>query len=164
MDALTAIASRKSTRSYRKAPLPKDTLLTILRAGSSAPVALGDYRNVHMTVVRQPNVLRMLGGDEPFYGAPVLVLISARSTPYPNIEHLNAACMIQTMCIAATALGVGSVYISGASQAALENAEALAALALPDGYTPVAAVALGYPAQALSETDTLKNQVTINHV
>lgn len=164
MDALIAIASRKSTRSYRETPLAEDALRTILGAGSSAPVALGDYGNVHMTVVRTPEIMRMLGGDRPFYGAPVLVLISARSTPYPNIEHLNAACMIQTMCIAATALGVGSVYISGASEAALESPDALAALALPEGCTPVAAVALGYPTEPLCETAAFKNTVAIDYV
>lgn len=164
MDTLTAIASRKSTRQYLSAPLAEDALSTILSAGSSAPVALGDYTNVHMTVVQNPETLRMLGGDQPFYGAPALVLISARSTPYPNIEHLNAACMIQTMCIAATALGVGSVYISGASEAALADGEALAALGLPKGYAPVAAVALGYPAEPLPEATAFKNKVAVHYV
>lgn len=164
MDALIAIATRKSTRSFDSKPLSQDTLKTILGAGSSAPVALGDYSNMHMTVVQNAEILKALGGDTPFYGAPVLVMISAKETPYPNIEHLNAACMIQTMCIAATALGVGSVYISGASEAAKESAEAMSLLVLPEGYTPVAAVALGYPTKALLETADFKNTTGINYV
>lgn len=164
MDALTAIATRRSTRSYAPTPLPEDILRTILGAGSSAPVALGDYSNMHMTVVRDAAVRRLLGGENPFYGAPALVMISAKETPYPNIAHLNAACMIQTMCIAATALRIGSVYISGASEAAMESREAMASLALPEGYTPVAAVALGYPKEALVETTAFKNTTGVNDV
>lgn len=164
MDALTAIATRKSIRSYASTPLPEDILRTILGAASSAPVALGDYSNVHMTVVRNAGLLKQLGGEKPFYGATTLVMISAKESPYPSIEHSNAACMIQTMCIAATALSIGSVYISGASEAAKEDRAALALLALPEGYTPIAAVALGYPKEALRVTTAFKNSTGISYV
>ncbi|MGI6664030.1 MAG: nitroreductase family protein [Christensenellaceae bacterium] len=166
METLTAIATRKSVRAYLPEQISKDNLNTILGAGSSAPVALGDYGNVHFTVVQDKATLSMLadGDEKPFYGAPTLVLISAKATPYPNIEYFNTGCILQNMFITATALGLGSTFISGASEVAQSNPDTLATLNLPQGYTPVAAAALGYAKTPLQETAGFKNKVSINQI
>jgi nitroreductase len=136
MNTLTAIATRKSTRAYLPKQISTEDLNTILGAGSSAPVALGDYGNVHFTVIQNKEMLARLGGGEnPFYGAPTLVLISAKQTPYANIEFFNAGCILENMFIAATSLGLGSVFISGASEAAQGEPELLSAASLPSCFT-----------------------------
>ena len=167
MKALIAIATRKTTRDFKRDQITETELDTILGAGSSAPAALGDYGNIHFTVVENSGLLLRLSGEskkKPLYGAPTLVLISAKPTPYPNIEFFNTACVIENMLIAATALGLGSAIISGASEEANGNPGLLAELGLPESYFPVGAVALGYPAKPLGEKTDFKRTVKINRI
>jgi nitroreductase len=165
MNTLTAIATRRSIRKYLSKQIDGNDLNTILGAGSSAPVALGNYSNIHFTVIQNKAILAQLA-DEPegkaFYGAPTLILISAAKTPYPNIEFFNAGCALENMFLAATSLGLGSVFISRASDEATSNSHLLASLNLPDGYAPVAAVAIGHPLSPLTELSDFKNGVSIN--
>jgi Nitroreductase len=165
MEALTAIATRKSVRAFLPEQISTDDLNTILGAGSSAPVALGDYGNVHFTVIQKKEMLVQLGGRKsPFYDAPTLVLISAKKTHYPNIEFFNVGCILENMFLAATTLGLGSVFISSASEVAQSDPKLLAALDLPRHFFPVAAVVLGYSKEPIKETTAFKNKVKVNRI
>jgi nitroreductase len=119
-----AIRLRKSVRSYIQKEVSPEDLNTILLAGCAAPVGMGAYDTLHMTVVTNKNLLdeiaavaaEMFGrpGLNPFYGSTNVVIISSKPNPtIPGIEYANAGCVIENMMLAATSLGLGSVFLMG---------------------------------------------------
>jgi FMN reductase [NAD(P)H] len=159
MDALEAIAKRKSVRSYKKDQISDKDLETILEAGKSGPGG-GAY---HISVIQKPELLKkindmtksaMLNGNdfsksrasipgyEPLYGAPTMLLLSAGD---PN-GIANTSCSAENMLVAATALGFGSCYLMSIRGAfAGDDGIALAKeCALPEGYSVNCAVIVGH--------------------
>ena len=156
MNTFDAILSRKSVRSYTGEPITDEQLEKILLAGNAAPIAMGKYGDVHLTIVTNPELLERINvaggtmfGDparKVLYGAPTLVVVSAvvpEELPQANVAFSNAAIVVENMALAATDLGVGNVLIWGAIRAVNLDADLVAAFELPEGFTPCCALALG---------------------
>ena len=100
-------------------------------------------------------------GMNPFYGAPTVVIVSAKKSETENIEYSNAACVIENMLLAATDLGIGSVYLWGFIIALNLNDSLLKELNIPEGFTPISGIALGYPKTDLCEK-ALEQKIGLN--
>lgn len=146
--------SRCSCRSYTTEPVSSAELDAVLTAGNAAPVGMGAYHTIHMTVIRNKGFLASLSkitadfmkrDGDPLYGTPTLILISAKPGMPPTIEYQNTGTIIENMMLAATDLGLGSVYLMGAIAALKTDSNLVAKLELPDGFVPIAAMALGHP-------------------
>ncbi|MDR1617109.1 MAG: nitroreductase family protein [Syntrophomonadaceae bacterium] len=159
MDAIKAIEKRKSIRSYVSKPVETDKINTLARAANSAPKSGG----FHISVVTNTSILldidekaleamKNSGNDflmqradtpgyRPIYGAPALFVISAEKGPY---AQATASCSATAVTIAATALGLGSCYMISPILALTADSGLPAKIGVPEGYTPVCAVALGY--------------------
>ncbi len=140
MDYLELLRYRRSTRNFTDEQISQDDLTNILTAANSAPVGSNLYRDIHLTVVQNRDVLDKLSeaaakrwedkakvkkiiGDipiaelsrnvyDPFYGAPTVIFVSHREhNIQPGIEFSNVACITYSMHLAATALGLGSVLM-----------------------------------------------------
>lgn len=140
MEYFDLLRHRKSTRSFSAQPVSPEHLALILEAANSAPVGSNLYRDLHLTVVQNREVLDLLseaalkrfqdkakvkklagetrGVDlnarsfDPFYNAPAVIFIShRRQTLQPGIEFSNAACLACFMHLAAADLGLGSVFM-----------------------------------------------------
>lgn len=156
MELSQAIFTRCSCRSYTDQPVSEEHLNAVLAAGNAAPVGMGAYGTVHLTVIRSKEFIAALSqatcefmkreGD-PLYGAPILILVSAKPAMPPTIEFQNTGTIMENMMLAATDLGLGSVYLMGAIAALKTKPELVAQLNLPEGFVPVAAAALGHPTQ-----------------
>jgi len=175
METLKAIAMRKSTRAYKAEQITDQELDTILGAGCAAPVGMGAYDTIHLTVLQNQDLMdeitnaaaKAFGNPnmKPFYGAPTVVIVSStKNSRVPNIEYANAACIIENMLIAATELGLGSVYLWGLLRALNASPDLLKKLDLPEGFIPVSAIALGYPVEPLTDVKELKKTISINIV
>lgn len=173
MELIKAIAIRKSTRSYKSEQISDESLNTIIKAGCAAPVGMGAYDTIHLTVVQNAdllnkitNIAREFFGNpkaNPLYDAPTLVIVSSKpNEKAPSIGLANASCIIENMSLAATDLGVGSVYLLGFVFAISKNEELLKELNLPSGFVPDAAIALGYPTEPLTQVKELKEAIGIN--
>lgn len=157
MEFSQVLMTRCSCRSYTAEPVSEDALNTVLAAANAAPVGMGAYGTVHLTVIRDRDFFAKLSeatcafmkreGD-PLYGAPVLILVSARPGMPPNIEYHNTGAIMENMLLTATDLGLGSVYLMGAIAALNATPELVARLDLPEGFVPIAAAAIGHPAQS----------------
>jgi nitroreductase len=152
MDYFELLRYRKSTRKFTKEQISNNNLSDILAAANSAPVGSNLYRDVHLTVVQNRDVLDKLSeaaakrwedkvkmkkivGDttgielnrkefDPFYGAPTVIFVSHRRQDLqPGIEYSNAACITYSMHLAAANLGLGSVFMWGALEAMREIPE-----------------------------------------
>jgi len=171
METMKTIAIRKSTRSYTDEPVPQEALDKILLAGCAAPVGRGAYGSLHITVVNTPEAFAKISAaaeaagrpGKVGFGAPVLVVISSEASQIPALDIANAACVAENMIIAATDLGIGSVYVFGPANA-IKSTEGLAAeLGIPEGYFPEAAVVLGVPTEPLTEERELTLKIAVNY-
>ena len=138
MDALEAIAKRKSTRSFTDEMVTEEVLQNILKAGMSAPIGLAKYDTLHITVVQKEELITCifdeseamisatLGFRKSFnYGAGTMIIVSSQPAYREGMEYCHGGIIIENMVIAATALGVDSC-IMGAPVAALAENKALA--------------------------------------
>lgn len=155
METLDALITRKTIRKYKKEQIKEAELDTILRAGGVAPVGMGDYASVHLTVIQNPALLKKISEgvkaavpgmktDDPIHGAPTLVIVSsAPNERMPAIGDFNAGCILENMMIAATDIGVGSVFMLS-TILAFSDPKLTGELKLPAGFKPLAAAAFGY--------------------
>ena len=155
MEFYQAVFTRCSCRSYTDAPVSETELNAILAAANAAPVGMGAYHTVHLTVIRNKEFMAAVSAatqeflkreDDPLYGVPVMVLVSAKPGMPPAIEFQNASTIIQNMLLTATDLGLGSVYLMGSIAAMKTKPELVAKLGLPEGFVPIAAAGIGHAA------------------
>jgi len=173
METLKAIVKRHSTRSFSDRPVPADVLNTILAAGCAAPVGMGDYGSLHLTVITGKAALgeiamvaqAAMGVDRnPLYGATALVLVSSGEPRAPGVQYANAACVVDHMELAATDLGVDSVFIWGALNAVRADSDLVARLGVPNGFTPVLGLAVGYAAEPSGVEKDLRVYLSVNYL
>lgn len=153
MELFETFALRKSCRAYTAEKVSAADIKKIEFAANSAPVGGAHYENIHLAVVQDEGLMGEIravaggNGSDPFYGAPLAVFVSARARENsPNVEFANAACIVEHMHLAATALGLGSVYIWGCLPAVRADAALKAKLGIPEGFEPVSAIAVGHAA------------------
>ncbi len=144
MDALTALRSRWSCRSYLPDPVPRETVLQALDAARHAPS--GNNVQPWEFIVITDSELRKQIAELAEYGkfiaqAPVCIAVVCRDTKY-YLEDGSAA--TQNILLAATALGLGSCWVAGDKKPYC--GQILALLGVPAGYKLVSLVALGKPA------------------
>ena len=155
MDTLKAIAGRSSVRAYTDEQVSAENLNTVLEAGCAAPVGMGQYDKMHITVVQDKGLLSRIServqqmmqrpGD-PLYGAPTLIMISSAEMPMPGLDYADGSCIAENMQLAAVELGLGSVIIWAAGVAANADPELKKDLEIPDGNKAVISIVLGTPA------------------
>ena len=157
MELNQAIFTRCSCRSFTDEAVSEEQLKAVLAAANAAPVGMGAYGTVHLTVIRNKEFLAGLSqatrefmkrDGDPIYGAPVLVLVSAKPGMPPTIEFQNTGTIMENMLLTATDLGLGGVYLMGAIAALKTKPELVAQLQLPEGFVPIAAAAIGHPTQS----------------
>lgn len=161
-DILRNIEQRKSVRKFTTLQVERDLVEMILKAGFEAPSG-HNSQPVHLTVVRDADVINQMNqstkaimalsevewiqkfGTHPKYHvlheAPTVVVVSSKNQCYSPAEDSSAA--IQNMLLAATSLGVGSVWI-GLISVYLKTDEAKTLLSIPEGYTARYAVCFGF--------------------
>lgn len=61
----------------------------------------------------------------------------------------DVGCILENMQLAATDIGLGSVYLWALLNRIPQSPQFVASLELPEGFKPVSALALGYPANRL---------------
>ncbi len=168
MTVLEGIMRRRSVRRYDGRAVPDDEMRTILTAGGAAPIGMGRFDDMHMTVVTDRDRLSEIGkrvGEAmsrilqrenapfDFYGASTLVLISSREAVLPGIDYADAGGVAENMMIQAAADGLGSCII-WASGSAVDGDEGLRrALRIPDGFHPLFGIVFGYAADEPGSRD-----------
>jgi nitroreductase len=145
---LELIRSRRVTRAMSDRPIALDDLEAILDAGRWAPTG-GNQRVVRFVAVRDPatlKVLRMVSPGMLQHPAAVVVLCLDRDAIRGNeipeddpVLHVDVGTAMQTMLLAAHALGIGSGPVTSFAREAVR-----VVLNLPAHLTPELIVCLGY--------------------
>lgn len=151
MELNDALNQRRTIRSYTGEPPTDAQLDAIVQAASEAPVGMGRYDSIHLTIVRDPQLISDIdvaaatafGHPElhALYGAPVLIVVSSSRTG--NVASANVGAAIQNMSLEAVEQGLGSCFIYGALETVNARPDLLGRLRLPEGFTPLGSIIVG---------------------
>ncbi len=157
MDALDAIFTRRSVRSYSDKPVSQEDLKTILAAAMSGP-SCTNAKDWQFVVVQDRDTLNAMADAngrpaEPLRNAAAGILICGDLDKAFKLAKdywvIDGAIAGQNICLAAHALGIGAVWLGTWPQ--MKRVEKQAALFnLPESCIPHSVVALGWPDQPLS--------------
>ncbi len=154
-EALKVLIERRSCRSYKSDPIPEEILDRILEAGSYAATGMGKQSPVMIAVtdrktrdrLSKMNADVMGAGSDPFYGAPVVIVVLAdRAVP----THLyDGSLVMGNLMNAAHALGIASCWIHRAKEEfdSDEGKAILKELGIEGDYEGIGHCILGYAAQ-----------------
>lgn len=160
-ETLNVLETRRSVREFDPSRMPTDQLISeVVKAGEYAPTGRG-MQSPRIVVITNKAVrdrLSQLNAEvmgvtsDPFYGAPVILLVLAdRSRP---TYLYDGSLVMGNLMNAAHAVGLGSCWIHRAREvfASEEGKQLLAQWGITDDYEGIGHVALGYalnePAQA----------------
>ncbi|MDR2868192.1 MAG: nitroreductase family protein [Bacteroidales bacterium] len=173
-ETLTTIEKRKSIRAFKPEQVPTEAIKTILKAGSEAPIAMGAFDTIHFTVVQDAAIIKRISeaatrgtkreGSDIFYGAPTVIIVSSAKQLAPGLEIADAGAIVENFLLAATDIGIGSVYIFGANSVIASDPELLQLVGIPDGFTPVSSAVLGYATEAAAALPKRKRSISVNWV
>lgn len=176
METMKTIATRQSCRAYTEEQITEKELQTILEAANAAPVGMGKYDEIKLTVIQKKDVIAKIdnvvsdffGNAEiiPTYGAPTIILISAEKTADSQnaVAYCNAACIVENMALAATELGLGSVYLFSAAAALAGKEDYYKELKVPDGFIPVSAIAIGKSREPMIERELTTSKIVTEYL
>lgn len=145
MDFLKLVRARYSVRQYQNRPVEPEKVEQLLEAAQAAPTA-ANRQPVRLLVVETPDGRRRLAGAAELYGAPLAVVVCADRSrawkrPFDGKQttDIDASILTDHMMLAASALGLGSVWICYFQPEAVK-----AAFGLPEHLEPVNILAVGY--------------------
>lgn len=171
MELMQAIYGRHSVRTYSERSVPKDVVMTLLRAAVRAPSALNAQPWAFVVVQDKAMLKRYsdrakvlfreqmgtkLGNEElrshlrqpeynVFYNAGTLVELCAKPQgTYPAWDCCFAA---ENLMLAAHDIGLGTCVI-GLSWPLFEEEDVRRELSVPTGFHPVLPIIVGYPVGA----------------
>lgn len=145
MDFLKLCSDRYSVRSYTDRQVPEDILMKILEAGRLAPTAK-NMQSQRIFVIRSKEAVEKLHKHCKCYDAPTVLLVCGDTDVAcnrPIVSHsmaeMDASIVATHMMLAATSLGVGSVWMC-----AFDNDAVAKEFDLPDNIKPFLLLPLGY--------------------
>jgi nitroreductase len=181
---IDTILSRRSIRSYESRPVEDEKIALILKCGQYAPSGQNGQA-WHFTVVTNRDLLTRIsaenkkifinGADEKFRkmasdpnydsfrGSPMAIIVSGEMSDKSAIA--DCANAVENMTLAAHSLGLGSCYLLSFRTTLMtpEGAHFLEELGIPEGFSPLLGLSLGYGNEVLGERAP-RRENTINFV
>mgnify|MGYP005839925173 CR=1 FL=1 len=146
---LETIFARRSIRKYTGEPVAEEQIKQLLEAAMAAPSA-NNSRPWHFVVVQDREQLRRLAEAHPYGGmqaqAAMSVAVCADPSRSPHYWVQDCSAATQNLLLAATALGLGSVWL-GVYPYRPYAAALREILGVPEGYEILCLVAIGHPAE-----------------
>lgn len=183
-ETVDVIKKRRSIRQFKEQQIPDSVLQTIMECAILAPSARNQQK-WHFSVIQNRDFLNRLvsitkenmlnsgveflaarardPGFNPYFNAPVVIFITADEKA--RFSQIDAALAAQNVLIAAESLNVGShIMTSSEFLFASEKGETIKKeMGIPQGYTHVCAIALGYK-EGESPVAAPRNWDVITHV
>lgn len=172
MELMEVLNNRKSIRSFTGEAISEENMKQILLAANASPVGMGKYDSVHLTVVKDKALLAEIEKNTAaafkvenrsfLYNAPELIIVSTSAVD--NVGYSNAAIIAHDMALAAVDENVGVCHIWGCVIALSANPELISKLNIPEGFTPVCAVAVGKTDDIYAKREIPENRISINYL
>ena len=156
------IITRRSVKKYQDKEVPLELVEQVVKAGMYAPSGMNkqaakiiavtnkQMRNrlskINLDIVMGRNLTTSSGHNDPFYGAPVVLVVLARKDIGTHIY--DGTLVMENMMIAANSLGLGSCWIHRAKETfeCEEGKQILKELGIADEYEGIGNCILGYAA------------------
>lgn len=153
------IMERRSIRAYKDIPVEKEKLELIAKCGINAPSAM-NKQPWQVRIVDNPeyingitDVFKKYNAEETsnpsfkniFRNAPAVIFVAG---PEDGSGNLDCGLLGENMVLAAKAMGLGTCFLGGPIGFMKTNAEAapyVEQLSIPEGYSLIYAVGVGYP-------------------
>jgi len=147
MEALDAINKRRSIRKFKTTPVEDKKVEVVLEAARKAP-SWANTQCWRFVVVRDVDMRNRLadtgfgvGGAHPNVATEAMRVAPVAIVACAELGIMfDTALAMQNMVLAATALGLGTVYTGAFDSVAVEKV-----LGVPEGYKVVSMTPLGYP-------------------
>lgn len=152
-ETLENIKTRRSIRQFKDTPVPKELIEKICEAGTYAPTGMGKQSPIIVAVTNPTvrnklsklNAAIMNGTNDPFYGAPVVLVVLADKERGTYLY--DGSLVMGNMMLAAHDLGLGSCWIYRAKEV-FESEEGKALLkewGIEGDYEGIGNCIIGYP-------------------
>lgn len=155
-ETLKTLTERRSCRNYKSDPVPEEILNQILEAGTYAATGMGRQSPIMIAVtdkktrdqLSKMNAAVMGAGNDPFYGAPAVIVVLADRT-VPTYLY-DGSLVMGNLMNAAHSLGIASCWIHRAKEEfdSAEGKAILKELGIQGDYEGIGHCILGYAAQA----------------
>ena len=152
MDAMQNLLTRRSVRQYKEDPIPQDVLERIVEAGTYAATGMGKQSPIIVAVTNRAlrdrlsrmNAAVMGGSGDPFYGAPVVLVVLADKSIGTHVY--DGSLVMGNLLLAAHAEGVASCWIHRAKEEfeSEEGRQILRDLGIEGDYEGIGHCILGY--------------------
>lgn len=147
MEFLGLAKKRYAVRNYQNRGVEQEKLMQVLEAGRVAPTG-GNLQPQRLVVVQTADGLAKLGKAANIYGAPLAIVVCTdtgktwtRPQDGKKLTDIDAAIVTDHMMLAATELGLGSVWVCWFDKVVLRQQ-----FQLPEQWEPVNILVLGYAA------------------
>ena len=168
-EVLKTIKLRRSVRTYKPDAVPPELLQAVLEAGTYAPTGRGRQSPTIIAITTEKyrkeiarlNAEVMGQNTDPYYGAPVVILVLAEGTATTFVE--DGSCVLENMMLAAASLGLGSVWVHREREIfdSEQGKKLLLEWGLPETLRGVGAIALGYPSAPSGEPSARKDNYIV---
>lgn len=164
------IISRPSVKKYLDKPVEMELIEQVVKAGTYAPTGMNrqspiilavtnkEMRDrlsrINLEIVIGNNLATTSGHNDPFYGAPVVLVVLGKKDIGTHIY--DGSLVMENLMIAANSLGLGSCWIHRAKETfeTEEGKQILRELGITEEYEGIGNCILGYAAP-----DALKPQI-----
>ena len=152
-EVIKNIKTRRSIRAYLDKEVSDELIDKVTEAGTYAPSGMS-RQSATIVVIKDKNTrdliskmnAKVMGRDiDPYYGAPVIILVLADSNVNTWVE--DGSLVLENMMLAANSLGLGTVWVHREKEMfdSEEGKELLAKWGLKTSLRGVGSIALGYP-------------------
>lgn len=151
-EVMKTIMERRSIRCFSDRSVEREKIDEIVSAGQYAPSGMNRQERIFIVVsdkrkreeLGKINASVMGSSSDPFYGAPVVIIVAAKKDSFTGVYDASAS--IENMLLAAASLSLGSCWVFRAKEE-LESEwgrKLLRECGINDEYVGVGNVALGY--------------------
>ena len=166
-ETINTLLTRRSVRRYKSDQVSDELLDTVLNAGQYAASGMNSQNTV-LVAVRDPetrdqlskmNAAVMGSSNDPFYGAPCVIVVLANTTRGTWVE--DGSLVIGNLMAAAHSVGLGSCWIHRAREM-FDSEEGKALLkkwGLPETMRGVGNCILGYPSEVPNDKPRLDGRI-----
>ncbi len=154
MDAIQAVMTRRSIRSYKQEDVSEDMVQKLLQAAMNAPSA-GNEQPWHLVVIRERRILDAVPAFHPYSkmlkqaALGIAVCGDLSLEVYKGFWVQDCSAATQNMLIAAHGLGLGAVWL-GIHPFEERITGMKRILSLPEHVIPLSLVSIGWPAEQKS--------------
>lgn len=164
---LEAIKSRRSIRKFKPDAVSKELIDQIIEAGLYAPSGMGKQPVIFVTITNKEIIGKLsavnaeiMGTDtDPFYGAPVAIVVLANTERPTHVQDGSLA--MENLMLSAHSLGLGSFWINRAKETFERDEwkQFLKDQSIEGSYEGIAICVVGYADVAPTAAARLDNRV-----